>query len=671
MFTFAWRFFFFFVAAGFFSVPATALDLILQHRQGDGVGYKNHYSKISLYHAFERNIWQPFIDLRYLALNKGRPGANLGAGLGYQFARKSRLSFYAYFDLTKSCTRHLFTQITPGIAYTHPLLFANKQWGEIAFYVNGYFPIKSLEHRISPLSFSRFRGNDLLICQMDRFALAGTNIEVGYRSKMWGDWAFYLAGSGYYFKRSSLHAFGGFGKFRVLYKDLISLEVQVSKDRLFGTNVNGTIGVRIPLGSKSMRDVKDRCYHPYRSRPIERFEPMVLDKAKKELLAKDFTGNPLYFIFVNNLSGSDGTFEDPFPTLADAQISSEPGDFIYVFPGDGTTQGMDSGFVMQPGQTLAGSGAALPVATNLGTIIVPNLTATRPILTNSMGDGVTLANECTLSGIDVVGASENGFYYEAMTGSSTVKFSHCSAHNNNGKTGVPASGGFAIAFAESNASVTASFDNCLATGNMGRGDGSGGGFAIGNALVSDGSLVATFTNCSAIGNIFDGSPVNSGFSISSRNSNNFSSIASFTNCFANENIVSRFGGGFSINLNNSPDSSFITSFTNCVANGNRSILGTTSAGGFLIDASSQNSTAVTSFTNCTANGNTLTDGGGSAVGGFARSFSGNMVSAITSFTNCVANRNTVGLAAVTGGFASFNVAAKHHFYRLICQLRSK
>ena len=195
--------------------------------------------------------------------------------------RETAFSFYGYFDLTKSCTHHLFTQVTPGISYTHPLLFSGNHWGEIALYANGYFPLKSLERNAEPLSFSRFRCNELLICQMDRFALTGTNVEVGYRSKMWGDWAFYLAGSGYYFKRASLRAFGSFGKFRLLYKDLISAEIQVSGDRLFGTNVNGTIGIRIPLGKKSMREVKDRCYRFYRFRPVERFEPIGLKKSKE------------------------------------------------------------------------------------------------------------------------------------------------------------------------------------------------------------------------------------------------------------------------------------------------------------------------------------------------------------------------------------------------------
>ena len=84
---------FVFMIATFLSVPAISLEMIVKHRQGDGVGYKNRYSKIGLYHAFEQKAWQPFIDVRYLLLEKTKSGANLGAGLGYRFAKGNRLFF--------------------------------------------------------------------------------------------------------------------------------------------------------------------------------------------------------------------------------------------------------------------------------------------------------------------------------------------------------------------------------------------------------------------------------------------------------------------------------------------------------------------------------------------------------------------------------------------------
>ena len=478
------------------------LEAIATHRQGSGVGYKRQYSKIGIYHAFENQRFQPFIDLRYLVLNTGKQGANLGAGLGYQFAQENRLSAYAYFDLTESRTQHIFNQITAGLSYTQPLVFSGKDWGEIACYFNGYFPLKSHENKVKGPSFGGFRGYHLLICQTDRYALTGSNFEVGYLSNSWNNWNLYVAGSTYYFKRSELHCFGGLGKLRLTYNDLISIEGQVSGDRLFGTNVTGTIGIRIPLGKREMKAVKNRRYCPHKSRPPERFEPIVLDKNKRKFVAKDPSGAPLNFIFVNNLNGSDGTFEDPFATLADAQNASHPGNVIYVFPGDGTTKGMDQGFMMQDRQTLAGSGVALDVNTNKGLITIPAMTLNGPQMTNPSGNGVDINKNCTVSGITVNGSSGAGFAHTLTEGLSNINVLHCTANN----VGTIA---FEVDLSGSS-QLSAFFNHCTAFSSTSHNFG----------FVSENSstLTATFNNCASV------EAGNDGFEHRPRDSSNSSLI---------------------------------------------------------------------------------------------------------------------------------------------------
>ena len=519
------------------------------HTQGNGVGYKRQYSKIGLYHAFENQAWQPFIDLRYLVLNKGKQGANLGAGLGYQFQHENRLSVYTFFDLTESRTDHIFNQMTAGLAYSHPLVFSGKDWGEIACYLNSYFPLKSHENRVKAPSFGGFKGNHLLICQTDRYALTGSNLELGYLSNSWHSWNLYVAASAYYFKRSELHAFGGLGKLRLTYNDLISIEGQVSGDRLFGTNVNGTIGIRIPLGKKEMKAVKKRYYRPHKSRPIERFEPIVLDKNKRKTVAKDASGNPLNFIFVNNLNGSNGTFEDPFATLLDAQNISRPGDIVYVFPGDGTTKGMDQGFVMKERQTLAGSGVALHVNTSKGPIEIPALTLNGPQIANLAGNGVDINRDCTVSGMTVTSAGSYGFLHTPTDGTSNIRILNCAARDIPLGFGINPSG---------TANVTLNMANCVAN-NIGN-----NGFVVdvsGNAslnlnitnchtinnIVADAffirnagkSLTGILTNCSARSNIFDVA-----FYIESDNNANVT--LSIIDCLSNN-----YDSGFSVVCNGS------------------------------------------------------------------------------------------------------------------------
>lgn len=86
-------------------------------------------------------------------------------------------------------------------------------------------------------------------------------------------------------------------------------------------------------------------------------------------------------IFVNNVSpmGGNGTFAHPYNTLASAQANSSIGDTIFVLAGDRTTKGMDEGIILKDDQKLIGSGL--------------------PLITNSRGNGIELANNNEVSGI--------------------------------------------------------------------------------------------------------------------------------------------------------------------------------------------------------------------------------------------------------------------------------
>lgn len=51
------------------------------YHQGSGVGYNDHYTKMELYHVFETTNYKPFIDIRYLLLEKEKQGANFGRSI--------------------------------------------------------------------------------------------------------------------------------------------------------------------------------------------------------------------------------------------------------------------------------------------------------------------------------------------------------------------------------------------------------------------------------------------------------------------------------------------------------------------------------------------------------------------------------------------------------------
>ena len=175
----------------------------------------------------------------------------------------------------------------------------------------------------------------------------------------------------------------------------------------------------VPFGGKRKIQRKD-CQSialSHRSvQPVNRFE--IIPTHRKKSIAKAIdpsTGKPYFFWFVNNTSHSEGTFESPFPTLIAAQNASAPGDVIYVFPGDGTSQGMDAGIALKSNQYLfgAGIGQRLPIAT--GSLLIPPQASGFPSLTAPLGSSVvTVANNNTISGFQIA-SNANG----------TLKGSYC------------------------------------------------------------------------------------------------------------------------------------------------------------------------------------------------------------------------------------------------------
>jgi hypothetical protein len=117
------------------------------------------------------------------------------------------------------------------------------------------------------------------------------------------------------------------------------------------------------------------------------------------------TGKPWVVWFVNNTSSSDGTIKSPFPTLLQAQNASSPNDMIYVFPGDGTTNGMNMGITLQDGQSFFGSGIKQQFATTKGTMTIPVMSGRYPSISNTT-DVVTLGNGNSVSGFNMT--STNG-----------------------------------------------------------------------------------------------------------------------------------------------------------------------------------------------------------------------------------------------------------------------
>lgn len=147
----------------------------------------------------------------------------------------------------------------------------------------------------------------------------------------------------------------------------------------------------------------------------------TIDDGLKKPVINNQSGEAQRIVYVDNMAanGGDGSKEQPFNTLADAEAGMKNHDIIYVYSGDGMTTGYEDGItIAKNGVQLIGSGSALVFDNDTftaaganfdGTEIIPATIA--PTFTNAAGDGVFITGkDTTVSGITVDSASGNGIY---------------------------------------------------------------------------------------------------------------------------------------------------------------------------------------------------------------------------------------------------------------------
>jgi len=117
--------------------------------------------------------------------------------------------------------------------------------------------------------------------------------------------------------------------------------------------------------------------------------------------------------YVQNDHGgsSDGTSDNPFLTLAEAETASMAGHKIFVFIGDGTLTGHNSGILLKDGQSLIGERIDLVLDVNgtPSTIVTGSGVGTMaPRLGNTTGDVVTLADDNVVRGLILLPTASAG-----------------------------------------------------------------------------------------------------------------------------------------------------------------------------------------------------------------------------------------------------------------------
>jgi hypothetical protein len=401
----------------------------IRHIESGGIGYKDGYTTFEAFLASDPSQWRvtPFLDARGHIFNNGKWAANVGAGLRTLWKNRA-YGINTYYDYRNTGRFHS-NQVGVGL----------ETLGELFdFRINGYLPVGAKISDPYDTDFRTFSGNCMLLSQKYQSAMKGSDAEFGFHFGKSKSFDFYAAAGPYYFiGKKAPTTWGGKARIAGIFKDILTLEISDSYDRTFHNKFQGQISLSFSFGPQSkVKERRRTCkvantLNERMLQPVGRQEIIVIDNIRKNTLAIDpATGLPYYFVFVNNTSHSDGTYESPYHSLAQAQDHSSPNNIIYVFPGDGTTTGMDSGISLKANQKFWGAGISHSIQTSQGKISIPAQSRSSPTITNTNinteGNAITLATNNAISGF-IINSAINDAIYGAD--SQNLEVSFCTIQN--------------------------------------------------------------------------------------------------------------------------------------------------------------------------------------------------------------------------------------------------
>ena len=398
--------------------PFHAIHVDVRHTESKGVGYKDGYTTLEGFGIYDNNpSFMPFLDLRGHVFNNGQLAGNIGLGERTVIPSINHVfGLYLYYDVRQEEHGLTVNQLSPGVEVLGK---------RMEYRLNAYFPVGRDESRAYQYKFRNFENNQILLKHKRKYAMTGVDGEVGAHITQSTRHDFYFGIGPYYFTADPNNMWGGKTRLYWRYKDYISLEASYSYDHIFKNVVQGSVAFSYPFGKKLQRKGRNcpntndlalsrAAFAPYR------FEiPVVETHSHKNTAINPATGQPWKVWFVNNTSHSNGTYESPFSTLVDAQHASGPNDMIYVFQGDGTSNGMDAGITLQDNQKLFGSGIRQMIHTTKGRIHIPAQTASAPTISSSGTDVIMLANGNEISGMNLTISSNSSAIY-AMNGTAGI-----------------------------------------------------------------------------------------------------------------------------------------------------------------------------------------------------------------------------------------------------------
>ncbi len=391
--------------------PEVTHSFNLSHIEGKGLGYNTGYTSADLFYALPgvMSNFIPFVDLRGHLLDDGKWAANGGLGVRYCTSRVWGANLFYDFRQTH---HHHYNQLGLGIETL------GNTWD---FRLNAYLPLGRTTSKAYDFQFAGFKGHQALISHKRERAYCGLDAELGMPLVDYKAASLYAGIGPYYFAYNEQRTYGGKARAQLKLWDYVQAEVSGSYDSLFKGIVQGMLSVNIPFGFGSCSRDCGCKVTPSGLQPVARQEIIVTRHHTTRKVAQNpRTNAPYTFWFVDNTSGVDskktldGTFEHPFSTLKAAEKTSKPHNIVYVYEGDGTSKGMDTGIVLRDYQALWGASIDHPLATTQGLFSIPAQSMGMPLITNTLGKAVRLANHNEVSGLHI-GNSTFGIFGDTIT----------------------------------------------------------------------------------------------------------------------------------------------------------------------------------------------------------------------------------------------------------------
>jgi trimeric autotransporter adhesin len=396
--------------------------LLFHKMVGEGVGFDTGFSRLGL----RAKLWDDhdshlFGEIHMLITDSSRVGFNAGGGYRQIFG-PSIFGVHAWYDNYESFHSNRYEQITFGAEYLHPLLDIR---------TNAYVPIGDRENFVGiadPGMDPLFMQNQLGTMGLAQFerAFAGWDLEAGVPFPVI-NWLRMYAGT-YYLNFSGDDLWGARGRAEARVTEGVSLNLMVSDDRKFGTNVNLGVEVRFS-GAMPTRFGQDFSALARRYDQVRRNWPVHISQELDEAfvpLVNPETSRPYNIAWVDNTAGpgGDGTVENPFEMLPGQAPNA---DLVLVRRGVGNTLG---NIQLVPNQRLLGEGVQHFVdTTRLGVIPLPQdqfnnsgpfptlqSTTPDPVVTLSHNNMVRAFNFMTDNAISGGSSNINDFHIQDITG---------------------------------------------------------------------------------------------------------------------------------------------------------------------------------------------------------------------------------------------------------------